>query len=145
MRYRIAVALLTPFVLNCSSADQLTRASDAEGGVAFAKQCGGIFIDPISPTTLTVPAITTGNTVDFFVGNSGAGPVSVTVSQSSTGNIHNVTFFGGSNPFDIESPGETLDVGYAFDTGAAGSLNQITVTATSGCGSAQETFRIIIE
>ena len=88
-------------------------------------------IDPITPSTnyLQVPANQTSD-IYFFVRKLASGSTDVTVSETHTGNLSNLTFAGGSTPFTLSGIGNSLDVNYYFDAGAASTGNTIVVKAS---------------
>lgn len=137
MKLIIAAAVVGPLALGTGLKSVSTATNET------APPC--VYITPISSTTPTVNAYSTGNTIDFYVGNYSSLPSTVTVSESHAGNLSNVTFFGGPNPFDLSGYPNTLDVGYSFDAGAAATGGTITVTATAACGSVQEVFQVTIQ
>jgi hypothetical protein len=113
---------------------------------AAGKSC--ITIIPITPSDslASASANTSGNDVYFFVKKiSGASSTEVTVTRNVTGNLSNVVFGGGPNPFDLDIVNQSLDVNYFYDTGAAGTGTiQVIATGTPNCGADTLTYVVTI-
>lgn len=138
MRIPLALLASLPFMIGLPTVSTSVLPVPVE-------QSSCLSIEPIGSLSLGAAPYSTGNGFDFFVRNLSSGSVTVTVSESSTGNLSNLSFFGGPNPFTLLILNETLDVGYTYDAGATGGPKAtITVTATASCGSTQETWTVDI-